>query len=220
MRQALELAALQGCSFISPYSGHVEGVHSSGLEEFALDTLDPALAILLAEGGLLNLWNDEVDLGLTISLHPTEADWARVVRGLHLPDTASFGRIDLGVAEADLRSPSVAATVQQLFADWAGLFGAPYGYAVDEYVFEFFMARLSIHEDVRQRRSPAVLFWLQYFAAEYAAHIGLEPLIALGGQVVKLPRGVLVSFLEQPPDLRSNRLDALNAQWQERRRSQ
>ncbi|HMA34663.1 MAG TPA: hypothetical protein VKY74_09295 [Chloroflexia bacterium] len=222
IRELLQRAAASGYVAVNPGTGLVSGFDAQ--DEWAYPSLELAVPLLRDGGSSIRLWkylSPQVLSHLLVFFDSRGVGEAADIQA-HFPlDSPSFGALSIGVFDVELQertrvSPQpwdVDADVKQIFGEFCGCLGAPYGYSSDDIVEEAFMDQWVIHRPVHDRQPPALLFWLQYLAADYAAAAGLAQMAALGGQVEELPGGVLVSFFPHPWEVRVDRIEALNAAW-------
>lgn len=197
-------------------------VVGNDMKEFKLDDPVEVIELLGNFGGLLHLWKRETNdwsIDISLSFDPTGDDEARIIRVLHLQDTPTFGSISIVVDSTWFRPDAserwrVAQDLQKLFSHLCVKLESVYGYSVDEHTIEYFAHDFHLHSDARDRRKPSVLFWLNYFAAEHSVQIGGAGVFRqVGGKVIELPTGILVSFFEHPWEVGIAKLRAINERW-------
>jgi hypothetical protein len=223
IRQIVRLVGSRGYSVLNPVTRIVSCMRLGGMQELVSNDLDMALEILASEGGLLVFWKGDVNIQLTFDHAGEQA--AISMSALQLPDTPTFGTISVSLDSHYLRykqspkeSLAVASDVLWIFEQLCSFEDTVYGYSADEYAFEALIDRASIQRDVREEKLPSVLFWLQYFGADYVAQSGLEAFVKLGAKFQNLPNGVAISFFDYPWEVDIERLLALNSRWSEQRR--
>lgn len=134
-----------------------------------------------------------------------------------------------------------ATDAQELYCDLCAYFDAPYGagwsnydyeevmmdlhravyghlelsfdQTLDKHTFQALMDEERLDLEVRNRRPPGVLFWLQYFSQEYAEQIDLEACTRLGGKLQLLQKGLFLTFFDYPWEVDFRTLLAVNEQW-------
>jgi hypothetical protein len=135
----------------------------------------------------------------------------------------------------------LATDAQKLYCDLCAYFDVRYGAAWSNYNYEevirdlhraiYGHLELSYHEnldkltfralmdgyrfdaEIYNEQPPSALFWVQYFSREYAGHIDLEACVRLGGKLIHLQKGVLLTFFDYPWEVDFRRLLAINEQW-------
>lgn len=208
INKILSLAKSVGYSTMNPITGMISIMSTDGMEEFKFDQVPEAINFLSSDGGLLSLWDDDVDIGLWIDRSNTMMD-------LHNP--SNLREISIIIAHHHFRDPTtrlkVANNVQKLFIDLCKILEPIYGYSVDEPTMEIFADRLYGQGSIWSYGKPSVLFWLNYFSHRQVSQNEIDIFKSLGGIIAELSSGIIVSFFDYPWDVDINMLQSVNDRW-------
>lgn len=212
-----------GYDAINPTTNLAGGITSDGSEEFQFSSVGEALDYLVASGGLLTLWKDDVDIGLSIEQQASYPDGSS---GDTLDDKRSASKITICVDNTFFRydrdpieSMSVAKDAQSLFESACEILNADYGYSIDEYQIESFMSGLSvdIHRllALMNNSVPTFVTWLQYASDRFASY--LYEIASYGPRAMsrELSNGIVVQFSDYPWNVDRDEITYMNVRWHE-----
>lgn len=182
VERALEVAAEQGYVIQQLLMFDGEG------DERWFDDVSALCEALVQDGGIMVLWSGEDSLEFGV--------WTR------------HGHIDIGKSN-DLRADRpedvrVAADAERIFLALCDALHPFYGYSADYYLVESvlqesFLAEWDMFEqDVREGKAPHLLFWLNYFSAEFVSRIGRDHFASLPATLTERSHGIVLRLASHP----------------------
>jgi hypothetical protein len=211
--QARHVVEERGYAPNNPVSGIISVVALNGEEDRKYGSIAEALTVLETEGGLLQLWKEDVDLFLTVQ--PASS---RRAEGAFQLMPSGWSRLTLSVDGCFLRDEAarsaVAGDMWAMFVALCEQLGAAYGFSRNEDLLDAFGEELkSLPSVVVNGERPPLLFWLNYFRRDHFPWLDEEMFSRVGGWVTAFPRGMLVSIFDAPWEVELAALQETNRRW-------
>ncbi len=193
-----ECAAASGYSAINPETGRVSAMNQLGTDYLEFQNTAEAITFLASQGGLVDLWKQDINPSLSINYLSLDASENRNTASTDFPGV----RVSLSISDfffhlEELPTQQIATDMKEIFENLCQLLRPAYGYSADEDFIETFLDKLESYEFVVRKSSPPLLSWLNYFETTYATVLDLDRL-PFPKEVKPLSTGVMISFFDYP----------------------
>lgn len=175
---------------------------------------EAALHVLAESGGMLELWSEETDIGLTIDLR---GDSETTRSFLHGGRAFSLAFVRLGIDRAHLREGrhlrDLERKVTRLFVAMAHSDKARFGYCCNEVLLTKLVHQYAaVVMRAERLEPPPMLFHRNYFCREYATHVEAS-LAEAGLEVTRVDGAVLASIGRYVWDMPDEVIESATARW-------